>query len=68
MVIPKGSPYRQGGLGMVNGYDVTTPHGIFRVLQSLTYGELLIAILLVVLITVVGVKFIWEVACREGWL
>lgn len=53
---------------MVNGYDVTTPHGIFRVLQSLTYGELLIAILLVVLITVVGVKFIWEIACREGWL
>lgn len=49
-------------------YEVFTPHGVFRIIQQLTYGELLIAMLLVVLIVLVGIKLLLDVAYREGWL
>ncbi|MDI3477850.1 MAG: hypothetical protein PWQ59_1375 [Thermoanaerobacterium sp.] len=49
-------------------FSVITPNGIFEILQNASYGELLISILLVILIVLVGLKFLWEVACREGWL
>ena len=48
-------------------YEVLTPHGVFEIIQSLSYGEMIIAILLMVLIIVTGMKFLWEVATREGW-
>jgi len=48
-------------------YDVLTPHGIFKVLQSFTYGEMVISILLIILIVITGLKFLWEIAIREGW-
>lgn len=48
-------------------YEVLTPHGIFTVLQRLTYGEMLLSILVLVLIAITGLKLVWQVGTREGW-
>jgi predicted permease len=48
--------------------EIITPSGIFKILQNASYGELLIAILLVIILVVFVMYFIWRVACREGWL
>lgn len=53
---------------MTMKYDVTTPHGVFEVLQSLTYGEMIIAGILVVILAVCGFKVIYDIASREGYI
>lgn len=41
--------------------DIETPEGIFQVFQSMTYGEMLISCLLLILILCFVFKWIWEV-------
>lgn len=49
-------------------YIVTTPHGLFEVLQRLSYGEMLIAGILVVIAVVIGFKALYDIADREGFI
>lgn len=49
-------------------YQVQTPHGIFEVFQSLTYGEMLIAGILVVIAVILGFKVLYDVLDREGFI
>lgn len=49
-------------------YDVTTPHGIFEIIQSLTYGEMIIAGILVIIAVIIGFKTLYEIADREGFI
>jgi len=55
-----------GGRDMPS-YEIITPHGVFQVIQSLTYGEMIISTLIIILIVITGLRFLWEVAVREGW-
>jgi len=48
-------------------YEIITPHGVFQVIQSLTYGEMIISTLIIIMIVITGLRFLWEVAVREGW-
>lgn len=47
-------------------YKVFTPYGFFEVLQQLSYGEMIIAGILVLILAVLGCKVIYDVADREG--
>jgi hypothetical protein len=49
-------------------YIVTTPHGVFEVLQSLSYGDMIIAGILVLILAVLGFKTLYEIADREGYI
>lgn len=49
-------------------YQVSTPHGIFNVIQSLTYGEMIIAGLLTVIAFIFVFKVLYDVADREGFI
>lgn len=49
-------------------YEVATPHGVFEVLQRLTYGEMIIAGILVVILVVIGFKTLYDIASREGYI
>ncbi|SHK92339.1 hypothetical protein [Desulforamulus aeronauticus] len=49
-------------------YKVETLHGIFLVIQSMSYGEMLIAGILVVIATILGFKTIYEIADKEGYI
>lgn len=49
-------------------YQVQTPHGVFEVIQSLSYGEMLIAGILVVIAVLVGIKILYDIADREGFI
>lgn len=49
-------------------YQVTTPHGIFSVIQSLTYGEMIIAGILTVIAFILVFKVLYDVADREGFI
>lgn len=50
------------------GYQVNTPHGVFEVLQSLSYGDMIIAGLLVIIAVIVGFKALYDIADREGFI
>lgn len=49
-------------------YSVSTAHGIFDVLQSLSYGDMIIAGLLVLILCVLGFKALYDIADREGYI
>lgn len=49
-------------------YQVNTPHGLFEVIQSLSYGEMIIAGILVIIATILGFKTIYDIAEREGYM
>lgn len=49
-------------------YQVTTPHGIFEIIQSLTYGEMIIAGILVIIATILTFKTLYDIADREGFI
>ncbi len=49
-------------------YSVTTPHGIFKVLQQLSYGDMIIAGILVIILVVIGCKVVYDIADREGFI
>lgn len=49
-------------------YLVQTPHGLFKVLQELTYGDMIIGGLLTLILAVVGFKVIYDIADREGFI
>lgn len=49
-------------------YEIHTPHGIFQVIQSLTYGEMIIAGLLTVIAAILVFKVLYDIADREGFL
>ncbi len=49
-------------------YTVTTPHGIFAVIQSLSYGDLIVAILLSLILLVLGLKTAYDILDREGYI
>jgi len=50
------------------GYQVSTPHGFFEVIQSLSYGEMIIAGILVIIVTILGFKTLYDIADREGYI
>ncbi|OLN29929.1 hypothetical protein [Desulfosporosinus metallidurans] len=49
-------------------YQIQTPHGFFEVIQSLSYGDMIIAGILTVIAVLVGIKVIYDVADREGYI
>lgn len=49
-------------------YQILTPHGIFEVIQSLSYGEMIITGILVIIATILGFKTLYDVADREGYI
>ena len=49
-------------------YQINTGHGFFSVLQRLTYGEMLIAGLLTIILVVIVFKILYDVADREGFI
>jgi len=49
-------------------YQVQTSHGFFEVYQSLTYGDMILMGILVVIAVLVGIKIIYDIADREGYL
>ena len=49
-------------------YIINTSHGIFKVLQQLTYGDMIISILLLAILAVVGFKVIYDIADKEGFI
>jgi len=49
-------------------YQILTPHGIFEVMQSLSYGEMIISGILVIIATILGFKTLYDVADREGFI
>lgn len=49
-------------------YRVLTPEGFFDVLQQLTYGDMIIAGILVIILVVIGFKVIYDIADREGFI
>lgn len=50
------------------GYKVFTPHGFFEVLQQLSYGDMIIAGILAIILVVLGFKVIYDIADREGFI
>lgn len=49
-------------------YQVFTPHGIFEIIQSLSYGEMIISGILVIIATILGFKTLYDIADREGYI
>lgn len=49
-------------------YKVFTPHGFFEVLQQLSYGEMIISGILVIILVVIGCKVVYDIADREGYI
>ncbi|ADI02572.1 MAG TPA: hypothetical protein GXX39_02345 [Syntrophothermus lipocalidus] len=49
-------------------YRVFTPEGFFEVLQQLTYGDMLIAGILVIILAVIVFKVLYDIADREGFI
>lgn len=49
-------------------YTVQTLHGVFKVIQSMSYGEMLIAGILVIIATILGFKTLYDIADREGYI
>lgn len=49
-------------------YQVPTPHGVFEVIQSLSYGDMIIAGILIVIAVIVGFKTLYDIADREGYI
>ncbi|MGI6550157.1 MAG: hypothetical protein ACOX4Q_09030 [Syntrophomonadales bacterium] len=49
-------------------YRVFTPEGFFEVLQQLTYGDMIIAGILIIILAVVTFKVIYDIADREGFI
>ena len=49
-------------------YQVITPHGLYEIIQSLSYGEMLISGILVVIAVILGFKTIYDIADREGFI
>jgi hypothetical protein len=49
-------------------YQVPTPHGVFEVLQSLSYGDMIIAGILVVIAVILAFKTLYDIADREGYI
>lgn len=49
-------------------YQVLTPHGLFEVIQSLSYGEMVISGILVIIATILGFKTLYDIADREGYV
>lgn len=49
-------------------YIVKTSHGIFKVIQQLTYGDMIIAVILVGIFAVLAFKVIYDIADREGYI
>lgn len=49
-------------------YEVITPHGLFEIIQSLSYGEMLISGILVVIAVILGFKTLYDIADREGFI
>lgn len=49
-------------------YTVPTPHGVFEVLQSLSYGDMIIAGILTVIAVIIGLKVLYDIADREGYI
>lgn len=49
-------------------HEISTPHGIFEVIQSLTYGEMIISGILVIIAVVVSFKTLYDIADREGFI
>lgn len=49
-------------------YTITTPHGIFQVLQNLSYGDMIIAGLLVAIAVILLFKVLYDVLDREGYI
>lgn len=49
-------------------YQVPTPHGVFEVIQSLSYGDMIIAGILIVIAVIVGFKVLYDIADREGYI
>lgn len=54
--------------GILMGYKILTPHGFFEVLQQLSYGDMIIAGILVIILVVVGFKVVYDIADREGFI
>jgi len=52
----------------VMNYEINTPHGLFEVIQSLSYGDMIIAGVLVVIAVIVGFKTLYDIADREGFI
>ena len=53
---------------MIPQYMIQTKDGIFAVIQSMTYGELVIAGILAAMFVLQLVQFIWRILIRAGWL
>jgi len=49
-------------------YRVFTPEGFFEVLQQLTYGDMIIAGILIIILAVITFKVIYDIADREGFI
>lgn len=49
-------------------YEVITPHGIFEIIQSLSYGDMIIAGILVIIAVILGFKTLYDIADREGFI
>jgi len=49
-------------------YTVPTPHGVFEVLQSLSCGDMIIAGILTVIAVIIGLKVLYDIADREGYI
>jgi len=49
-------------------YEILTPKGLFEVIQSLSYGDMLIASILTLILLVVGFKVLYDIADREGFI
>lgn len=49
-------------------YQILTPHGIFEIIQSLSYGEMIISGILVIIATILGFKTLYDIADREGYI
>lgn len=47
-------------------YLVKTSHGIFKVLQQLTYGDLIIGSILLGIFAILAFKVLYDIADREG--
>lgn len=49
-------------------YRVFTPEGFFEVIQQLTYGDMIIASILIIILAVIAFKVIYDIADREGFI
>lgn len=68
IVLPCGEVYFLRKVVMPMKYDISTPYGVFEVLQQLTYGEMIIGGILTVILVVVTFKAVYDIADREGFI